>query len=142
MVVKMDTNAVLEKMEELCTALLKQEGYKEFRHMINQFASDENAVGQYERFMEKHQSMQQKEQQDMELTQTEINDFDQEERSLYDNSVIRGFLYAQREFSHLHNLVSQYFTKTIELNRLPEPGELKNKGGCGCGGSCGCGGGH
>lgn len=141
MIVKLDTTEILEKMEELCKAMLEQESCKELQLMIDQFSSDEQATQQYERFMEKHQFLQQKEHQDLDLTQDEINDYQQMENALYDNSTIRRFLYAQREFSQVHNLISQYFTKTIELDRLPEPNELK-KGGCGCGGSCGCGGEH
>jgi cell fate (sporulation/competence/biofilm development) regulator YlbF (YheA/YmcA/DUF963 family) len=133
---KLDTTAILEKMEELCTALLKQESYKELRLMIDQFSSDELAIQQYERFMDKQHFLQQKEQQELVLTQVETNDYQQEELALYDNSVIRKFLYAQREFSQLHSLISQYFTRTVEFDRLPKLSELK-KDGCGCGGSCG-----
>ncbi|AOZ91917.1 YlbF family regulator [Paenibacillus crassostreae] len=140
-IIKMDSNVVLEKMKELCTDLLQQEGYKEMRQMIDQFASDEQSTKQYEQFIEKHHMMQQKESQGLELTEAEFKDYEQEESDLYKNDVIRKFLYAQREFSQLHSLVSQYFTKTIELDRVPEAKELK-KGGCGCGGNCGCGGGH
>jgi len=136
-----DTNVVLEKMKELCTVLLEQEGYKEMRNMIDQFATDELSVDQYDRFLEKHHNMQQKEAQGLELVEAEISEYEQVESDLYKNDVIRKFLYAQREFSQLHNLVSQYFTKTVELDRLPEPNELKKEG-CGCGGNCGCGGGH
>lgn len=136
MIVNLETTAILEKMQELCTALLKQESYKELRLMIDQFASNEPAIDQYERFMEKQQLLHQKEQQELVLTDEEIHDHQQEELALYDNSVIRKFMYAQREFNQMHSLISQYFTKTVELNRLPESSELK-KGGCGCGGSCG-----
>lgn len=139
MIVKLDTNSILGKLEELCTDLLNQDAYKELKQMFDQFAADEPAVQQYESFMEKHHSLQQKEQQDIELSPDEIRDYEHEETELYGNSVIRKFLYAQREFSRIHSLVTQYVAKTIELDRLPEESELK-KGGCGCGGSCG--GGH
>lgn len=41
MVIHLDTGAVLEKMEELCTALLQQESYQPLKLMIDRFASDE-----------------------------------------------------------------------------------------------------
>ncbi|MFC4597982.1 YlbF family regulator [Cohnella hongkongensis] len=141
MIIKLDSDPIMEKMKELCETLLKQEAYKELRDSIDRFASDEQALQQYESFMEKHQHLQQKEQADLELTPEEIADYEREESALYDNSVIRKFLYAQREFGQIHNKVSQYFTKTVELDRLPEPSDL-NKGDCGCGGSCGSGHSH
>ncbi|WP_372629984.1 YlbF family regulator [Cohnella sp.] len=141
MVIKLDGDPIMEKMKELCETLLGQAGYKELRDSIDHFASDESSLQQYERFMEKHQHLRHKEDADIELTSEEIADYEQEERALYDNSVIRKFLYAQREFGQLHDKISQYFTKTVELARLPEPGDLK-KGDCGCGGSCGSGHSH
>ena len=52
-VVKMDKEIIMHKMQELCSLLLQDEGYKEMRAMIDQFAADEQATEQYERFMEK-----------------------------------------------------------------------------------------
>ncbi len=141
MIVKLDKDVLLEKMEELCTLLLNQQAYSELRKMVDQFSDDQQANEQYDDFIEKYQFLQEKEQQNIEVTQAEIDELESVERSLYENDVIRQFLFAQREFSQLHNLISQYYVKTIELNRLPKPKELKT-GGCGCGGSCGCGGGH
>jgi len=91
--------------------------------------------------MTKHRAVQEKEQQNLELTQAEIEGYQQDEMALYENDVIRRFLYAQREFHHLHHRVSQYLMKTFEYGRLPAPNEWKH-GGCGCGGNCGCGAGH
>ena len=138
MIIKLDSDPIMEKMKELCETLLGQEAYKELRDAIDHFASDEQSLQQYERFMEKHQHLRQKEDAEAELTPEDVSAYEEEERALYDNPIIRKFLYAQREFGQLHNKISQYFTKTVELDRLPEPGDLK-KGDCGFGGSCGSG---
>lgn len=66
-VVKMDKQIIMHKMQELCSLLLQDEGYKEMREMIDQFAADEQATEQYERFMEKHQALEEKERQNIEL---------------------------------------------------------------------------
>ncbi|WP_145331643.1 YlbF family regulator [Paenibacillus xylanexedens] len=134
-VVKLDKQLIMHKMQELCSLLLQDEGYKEMREMIDQFAADEQATEQYERFMEKHQALEEKERQNMELLESEIKIYEEEERALYDHPLIRRFIYAQREFSQLHQQISHYFTKSVELNRLPEAKEL-GKETCGCGGSC------
>lgn len=133
-VVKLDKQLIMHKMQELCSLLLQDEGYKEMREMIDQFAADEQATEQYERFMEKHQALEEKERQNIELLESEIKIYEEEERALYDHPLIRRFIYAQREFSQLHQQISNYFTKSVELNRLPEAKEL-GKEACGCGGS-------
>ena len=134
-IVKLNKEPLMSKMQELCTILLQDEGYREMRAMIDEFAADEQATDQYERFMEMHQAMEQKESLDIELLESEIQHYEQAERALYDHPLIRRFLYAQREFSQLHQEISHYFTRSVELNRLPEKKELPKQT-CGCGGSC------
>ncbi|MEO2207343.1 YlbF family regulator [Paenibacillus pabuli] len=134
-IVKMDKQAIMLKMEELCSVLLQDEGYREMREMIDQFAADEQATAQYEQFMEKHQALEEKERQHIELLTSEMQVYEQEERALYDHPLIRRFMYAQREFSQMHQQISQYFTKSVELNRLPKAGEVYKEA-CGCGGNC------
>ncbi len=41
--------------KELSETLLGQKAYKELRDSIDRFASDDQSLRQYERFMEKHQ---------------------------------------------------------------------------------------
>nr|WP_145401275.1 YlbF family regulator [Paenibacillus xylanexedens] len=134
-VVKMDKQIIMHKMQELCSLLLQDQGYQEMRSMIDQFAADEEATEQYECFMAKHQALEEKKRQNIELLESEIKIYEQEERELYDHPLIRRFIYAQREFSQLHQQISHYFTKTVEINRLPEAKE-SGKETCGCGGSC------
>ncbi|WP_027084645.1 YlbF family regulator [Cohnella panacarvi] len=136
MIVKLDADFILDRMESLCSELLEQSSYKALRQSISTFVTDEAAMNQYERFLEHSNALQSKQERNIALLPAEVESFEQEERALYDNEAIRKFLYAEREFSRLQNLINLYFAKTLELNRLPLPGELK-AGGCGCGGSCG-----
>jgi Protein of unknown function (DUF964). len=136
MIAKINTDAVLDQMKVLCTTLLEQEAYRELRSSIDRFAADSDAVKQYERFLDKHHTLQHKEDNELELEHDELEEYMKEEQALYDNASIRQFIHAQRELSNVHTLVSEYLMKTIELNRLPEPEEHQPKG-CGCGGGCG-----
>ncbi|MHA0857061.1 YlbF family regulator [Paenibacillus sp. CMAA1364] len=135
MINTLDKKPIVEKMEELCSSLLQQDAYQELRKMIDCFAENDQAIEKYEHYLALHQIIDQKKMQGIEITEVEVQAFEEEEGEMYKDDVIRQFLFAQREFSQLHSLVSQYFTKTVELNRLPEHNELK-KGGCGCGGNC------
>ena len=98
-IVKMDKQIIMHKMQELCSLLLQDEGYKDMREMIDQFAADEEATAQYERFMEKHQALEEKERQNIELLESEIQVYEEEERALYDHPLIRRFIYAQHKLS-------------------------------------------
>lgn len=137
-VIKLDTDAVLQHMEQVCHALMGQQVYKELRQMITDFACEDASVVQYEQFMELQQNIQQKEQQGIQPSTQEIDQLEHMELKIYENQVIRQFLYARREITKIHDAVSQYFVKAVELNRLPRREELSLKSGCGCGGNCGC----
>lgn len=147
MITKEEMDLIVQKTEDLCVTVLSQPSFKELKEMVDRFTSNQDAIAQYNRVAEKQQILRQKQRSGAQLTQEEINDFEQEDYSLYANEITRQFLYAQREFGKVHKLVSQYVVKTIELNRLPDENDL-NSGGCGCGsggcggGSCGCGSGE
>lgn len=134
---KMDTEVFIGKIKDLCAAVLSQPEYQELRQMVDQFAADHEAVQLYEQFMDKHEALQQKEEQGLELDPAEISAYEREELKLYKNDLIRRFLHAQQEFNKAHHLVSQFFVKSIELNRVAELKDLERDSSCGCGGTCG-----
>ena len=136
MIVTLANQTLTDKMVELCNELLQQESYQSLRAMVDQFVKDEAAIQQYERFLRNQQALEQKEERQQKLTAEEIREYEQEEMALYENPVIRKYLHAEGEFNKFHRFISQFYMKTIELQRLPELSELKKEG-CGCGGSCG-----
>jgi cell fate (sporulation/competence/biofilm development) regulator YlbF (YheA/YmcA/DUF963 family) len=141
MLSKLETSMIEDQMKALCSELLNRQEYQELRRKMDTFAEDDQAIQRYESFIEKQRFLQRKEQEGT-LTQEEIDEYNREESSIYGNSVIREFLYAQREFTKLHQWVGKYFLTAIELDRLPEAREVRASSSCGCGGNCGCGGGH
>lgn len=127
-----DFRIIIEKIEELCTLLLEQQAYNDFTQKIEQYKADEQATMQYERFIELQQSIQHKEQQSVEVTAAEREVYNLEERALYDNSVIRKFLFSHNELDILKHTLNEYVNITIALGRLPIPRELpKVSHGCG-----------
>jgi cell fate (sporulation/competence/biofilm development) regulator YlbF (YheA/YmcA/DUF963 family) len=137
-ITKIDTEEIVQKTEELCQTIIGQNAFQDLRTMIDTFADNQEAIMQYERFMNKQNRLQQKQRTGEQLTQEEIEDFEQEDYNLFQNQTIRQFIYAQKEFERIHSLVSTYVVKSIELNRLPEEADFQSNG-CGCGGNCGCG---
>jgi len=136
MIVTIDKTSVINKMTALCQELLEQASYQELRAMIDEFLQDERAVAQYQAFQQHQQQLEDKERQQIKLTEEEITAYEQEEMAIYENTIIRKYLYAENEINKLFHLINQFFTKTIEWNRVPELSEIK-KDGCGCGGGCG-----
>lgn len=136
MIVTLANQNLIDKIAELCNEVLQQEAYHSLRAMVEQFINDEEAVQQYERFLKHQQMLEYKEAQHKQLSAEEISEYEQEELAIYNNPTIRKYLYAEQEFGKFHRLMSQFYTKTIELQRLPQLNELKKEG-CGCGGSCG-----
>lgn len=124
MVVKVNTTEMMEKMQEVSSALLKQDDFIQLREMIEEFNKDHESIKQYEEYIARQDSLHQKEQQGVCLSHKETKEFKQKEAALYRNEVIRKFIFAKQEFSKIHELVSQYFVKTIEFNRLPELDEI------------------
>jgi cell fate (sporulation/competence/biofilm development) regulator YlbF (YheA/YmcA/DUF963 family) len=130
---------VILKTKELCQAILDQPNLRSARQRIEQFMADETARAQYDGVMAKGQALQQKQQRSVPLSGDEISAFEKDRDALLKNPVARSFLDAQEELHQVHESVSQYVGKTLELGRLPTEADLES-GSCGQG--CGCGHNH
>jgi cell fate (sporulation/competence/biofilm development) regulator YlbF (YheA/YmcA/DUF963 family) len=123
---------IIERMEELCTLLLEQQGYIQFKQSIELFHADDQAVSQYGKFEELQQAIQLKEQLGVEIPATEREAYNLVERAIYANDTIRKFLYARNELNHLQRRLGEYVNVSIAQGRLPLPRELsKVSHGCG-----------
>ena len=127
-----DNKEIIENIKQLCSVLLEQEDYRELKTMISEFEGNENAIDHYTRFIDLQHSKEEKEKQGLELTSEETQVFDQKERAIYSDPVIRKYLFARKEFQNLQLILNDYFEKTIKLERLPNSRELtKVTRGCG-----------
>ena len=126
-------DAVLQKTKELCQAIIELPQFQSIRGRIDTFMVDEQAQAQYQTVMEKGQSLNQKQQFGTPINHEEIADFETHREALINNPVARGFIDAQEELHKIQSSVNQYVTKTMELGRVPEEGDLGSCGhGCGC----------
>src|SRR5213593_2256410 len=112
-------SAIFQKTKELVQAILDQPDMRSARERIQTFIGDEKARSQYDGLMAKGQALQQKQQRSMPLSGEEISAFEQERDALLNNPVARGFLDAQEELHHVHQSITQYVSKTLELGRIP-----------------------
>jgi cell fate (sporulation/competence/biofilm development) regulator YlbF (YheA/YmcA/DUF963 family) len=130
-------NAILLKTRELCQAILDRPETREALQRIETFMTDDAARAQYEGLMSKGQTLNQKQQRSIPLTDEEISSFEKDRDALLNNPVARGFLDAQEELRAVQQSVTKYVTRTLELGRVPAEEDFDS---CACGHACG--GGH
>src|SRR5262245_31390893 len=107
------------KTRELCQAILDEPALRSARLNIEAFIADNKARSQYEELMAKGQALRQKQQHSQQLTQEEIDAFENGRKTLLQNPVARNFLDAQEQLHHVHESINQHVSKTLELGRMP-----------------------
>lgn len=137
---------VISKTKELCASLLELESYKRMKNQLDAFVQDPEAQKMYQDLSQKQSELVRKQETTGDLTEEEIQAFEDQRERLLMHPIAGGFVEAQQGFEELRDTVVRYVTKTFELGRVPSEEEVTPKqGGCcggGCGGgSCGSGGG-
>ena len=125
---------ILQKTRDLCQAILNEPAMQEIRLRIDQFMINDEAKAQYERVASLGQSLQEKQQQSLPLSDEEISAFEADREKLMRDPVASGFLQAQDDLHHLQHSIQQLVGKTLELGRIPTEDDLQG----GCGHGCGC----
>jgi len=128
-------DVITQKTRELCEAIVSQPGFKSSHQRIEAFMADEQARDLYENVVNKGQMLHDKQHRAEPLDQAEIAAFETDREVLLANPVARGFIDAQEELHDIKHSVQKFISKTLELGRLPEAGDMEE--GCGHGG-CGC----
>lgn len=122
-----------QKTIELCDTIVRQPTFQAIRQRVDSFMGNEEAQNQYQQVVEKGQSLQQKQQTGMPLSDAEIQDFEKSREQLISNPVAREFLDAQQEMRAMQESVSRYVHKTFEIGRVPAPEDFESCGhGCSC----------
>jgi len=134
MLTEAESNLVVEKTRELCSAILAQPGMGNIRKNIDAFMADAKSQAQYESLMAKGQALHEKQHRSLPLSGEEIGEFEKQREAVLNNPVARGFLDAQEALHHLQEKVHTQISKTLELGRLPNPEDLEGS----CGHGCGC----
>jgi cell fate (sporulation/competence/biofilm development) regulator YlbF (YheA/YmcA/DUF963 family) len=135
MISNTEDTIILQKTRELCETIVQQPEFQEIRSRIDAFMANEEAKSQYQRVIEKGESLQQKQQMGLPLSNEEITEFEGHRETLVSNPVAKGFLDAQNQMHKVQESVGQYVAKTFELGRIPSAEDF-DSGSCGSG--CGC----
>ncbi|MBW7908053.1 MAG: YlbF family regulator [Kiritimatiellae bacterium] len=135
---RQEDTIVVQKIKELCQTILDQPVYKEMRQTIETFLADVETRAQYQHLCDLQEALHQKHQSGVEITEVEMQDFENHETAFLNNPIAQGFIEAQRSMQKIEATVNAYVRRMFELGRMPTSDEV-SVGGCACGsGSCGC----
>ena len=134
-------SAVMAKTKDMCEAISQDIEFLALQGQVERFLSDDEAKLQYQSVHERGEELHQKQHAGVELSETEIKEFESARDALMDNEVARDFMEAQQSLKTLQQTIGKYVGMTLELGRVPEAEDMEQSGdgggGC-CGGGCGC----
>lgn len=139
-----DDSVLMGKTKELCAAIVEQGEFQALQGSVETFLSNDEARLQYQSVHERGQELNQKQQAGVELSDSEISDFESAREQLMANEIVTDFMEAQRELQVLQSSIGKYVGMTLELGRVPNAEDFTaDNGGCcggggGAGGGCGC----
>ncbi len=131
-----DDSAVMNKTRELCAAIVADSDYKGLLAKVETFLSNDEARLSYQSVHERGQELNQKQSAGLELSETEIGEFETARESLLANPIASEFMAAQQTLESLNRAVSKHVGMTLELGRVPTAEDFAQADGGGC-----CGGG-
>jgi len=130
----------MAKVNEMCESIAQDIEFLALQGQVERFLADDAAKLQYQSVHEKGEELHQKQHAGVELSESEIQEFEESRDGLMTNEVARDFMEAQQELQTLQKTIGKYVGMTLELGRLPLPEDMEQSGdggGC-CGGGCGC----
>ncbi len=125
---------IRQKTRDFCQALLDEPDVQDIRLRIDQFMINDEAKAQYQKVASQGQSLHQKQQQALPLSEEEIRAFEEDRDKLLNDPVAGPFIQAQDDLHHLQHSIQECVGKTLELGRIPSDEDLEGS----CGHGCGC----
>lgn len=126
---------IVIKTRELCQTIVDQPEFASITSRVAAFMADEEAMSQYQSLSEATEHLNHKQEQGVELSDEEIDAYNQRRDEFFGNQTAKGFMDAQDEMNAIQSSVGKYVSKAFELGRTPSPDDLDGEG---CGSGCGC----
>ena len=126
------------KTRDLCETIANDSDYRDLLQKVEKFLGDDEARLSYQSVHESGQALNQKQQSGLQLSDSEIAEFEGGRTELLNNPIASDFMQAQQSLEALQSSVSRMVGMTLELGRVPTPEDIAQASGGGC---CGGGGG-
>ena len=135
-----DDSAVMTKARELCEEIANDTRFLALQKDVERFLDNDEAKLMYQSVHERGSELHQKQHAGVELSSTEIQEFESARDELMKNGIAKSFMDAQGELENLQRAISKYVGMTMELGRVPTADDFAQAEGGGCcgGGGCGC----
>ncbi len=130
-----ENSAVTRKTLELCETILREPALTSAWAQITAFSANADARSDYESLVAKGQTLQDKQQRSVPLTDEEIADFEAHRDRVLGNPVARGYLDAQQAIQQVRHSVNKYVSMTLETGRVPTEEDFQAAS---CGHGCNC----
>tara|TARA_B110000003_G_scaffold114964_1_gene117679 strand:- start:1234 stop:1683 length:450 start_codon:yes stop_codon:yes gene_type:complete len=131
-----DDSTVMGKTRDLCETIANDSDYRDLFRKVEKFLGDDEARLSYQSVHESGQALNQKQQSGLQLSDSEIAEFEGARSELLNNPIASDFMQAQQTLEALQSSVSRMVGMTLELGRVPTPEDITQATGGGC-----CGGG-
>ncbi len=133
-----EQSAIIAKTQELCAEIVADPSFRANQAKVERFLADDAARLQYQSVHERGEELGHKQRAGIELSRTEVKEFEAARDALFNNEIARDFLEAQRDLEQLQAEIAKYVGATIELGRVATEDDVQDSGGGCCGGGCGC----
>lgn len=136
-----EDSPVMQQTKSLCEAITQHNDFDALMGTVKTFLDNDEARTSYQNVHQLGGELQQKQQAGIELSDTEIKQFEDQREQLFNNPVAKNFMDAKAELEGIQRTVSQYVGMTLELGRVPTAEDFAaTQGGCCGGGESGGGG--
>ena len=135
-----ESNTLLEKTRELCESIVDDDNFKKLQKDVEAFLNNDEAKLSYQSVHQRGEELHQKQASGVELSKTEIKEFEEARAGLLDNELVTNFLTAKQQLEGLQRMIGQHVGMTMEMGRVPTEEEIAHE--MGGGGCCGGGGGE
>lgn len=141
MTATLEESAVTAKTKELCASIVEQESFVKLQSQVETFLNNDEARLQYQSVHESGEALNNKQRSGVELSESEISEFEQAREQLLQNTTVTDFMSAQKELQEIQNTIGKMVSLTLELGRVPTEDDIAAASGGGCCGGGGGGGG-
>jgi cell fate (sporulation/competence/biofilm development) regulator YlbF (YheA/YmcA/DUF963 family) len=132
----LDLKPIAKGTNQLCEAIVGQEGFSELYKKIDGFVNDEKLKYEYGMLNDQGAMLQQKQQAGVEIPENEIAEFEKLREEFMANPVATQFLEAQEEVQQVQDRIHQVIAKTFEVGHVPQSEDFDfcsdGFGNCGC----------
>ena len=132
----LDLKPIAKGTNQLCEAIVSQEGFAELYKKIDAFINDEKLKYEYGMLNDRGALLQQKQQAGVEIAEAEMADFEKLREEFMANPVATQFLEAQEEVQQVQDRIHRVIAKTFEVGHVPQSEDFDfcsdGFGNCGC----------